>query len=253
MRWFYRIILAFQLLTRIPLRFKHAYEPEDYAASVYFFPVAGLTVGAVTALFYAICDIAGLYVIGYVLAAFIPVLLTGALHLDGMADTCDALFSVRGRERMLEIMHDPRLGVMGVCALVTDLIVRIALIIELSLILTPYSMEMVILILPVMGKISLIAGGALHTYARSEGMGKHHIDQMHQFHMLIAVAVGCVMVELLFNAAWMALVAVPLIVGVIAAWRFSRKLGGLTGDTLGALNELGEVFFLLAVLVWSKI
>ena len=214
MRWLYRIILAFQLLTRVPLRIKFEAEPEDYAASVYFFPVAGLAVGAVTALFYALSDLAGVYVLGYVLAVLIPVIITGALHLDGLADTCDAIFSVRDRERMLEIMRDPRLGVMGVCALVFDLIVRTALFIELSFILTPHSLTMIILVLPVMGKISLIAGGALHTYARDEGMGKHHINVMHEFHMLAAALLGGVLLEVLFNEAWTILVAVPLTVGV---------------------------------------
>ncbi|MFZ5974293.1 MAG: adenosylcobinamide-GDP ribazoletransferase [Bacillota bacterium] len=253
MRWLYRIIFAFQLLTRIPLPVKMDVQAEDYAYSIYFFPVVGAVVGAVAALFYALCTMAGLYVVGYFAAVFIPVLITGALHVDGLADTCDALFSVRSRERMLEIMSDPRLGVMGVCALVLDFLMRAALLIELSLVLTPYSMAMIIAVLPVMGKVSLITGGALHPYARKDGMGKNHIDQMHAFHMLVAAVLGGAVLEVLFNEAWIFLVVVPLSVGAFAAWRMARKLGGLTGDTLGALNELGEIFFLLGVLIWSKL
>jgi adenosylcobinamide-GDP ribazoletransferase len=253
MRWLFRVIFAFQLLTRIPLRVKIDAQAEDYAFSVYFFPVVGLAVGAIAALFYALCSMAGLYGLGFFAAVFLPVLITGALHVDGLADTCDALFSVRSRERMLEIMSDPRLGVMGVCALVFDLLIRAALFIELSFVLTPYSMAMIITVLPVMGKVSLITGGSLHSYARKDGMGKNHIDQMHASHMFVAAVLAGAMLEVLFKEAWIILAVVPLAVGAFAAWRMARKLGGLTGDTLGALNELGEIFFLFGVLIWSKL
>lgn len=251
MRWLFRIVFAFQLLTRIPLRMKTEAQAEDYAFSVYFFPVAALAVGGITALVYALCSMAGLYAIGGIAAVLLPVLITGALHIDGLADTCDALFSVRSKERMLEIMRDPRLGVMGACALVFDILIRAALIAELSSVLTTYSAAMIILVLPVMGKVSLITGGSLHPYARKDGMGKNHIDQMHAFHMLVAALVGGALLEVFFNEAWMFLVVIPLAVGAFAGWRMSKKLGGLTGDTLGALNELGEILFLLGVLVWS--
>lgn len=253
MRLLYRISLAFSCLTRIPVGIKGEMRPEDQAFSVYFFPVVGLLVGALSALVYTLCNMAGVYVAAYLMAVLVPVLLTGALHLDGLADTCDALFSVRDRERMLEIMRDPRLGVMGVCGLVFDILLRVVLVAELSMHLTPYSMAMVLTLTPMMGKLSLITGGSLHKYAQNGGMGKHYIDMMHAFHLLAAAAVAAGLLELLFNAYFVPLTVVPMAVGAFASWRFSRRLGGLTGDTLGALNELGEIFFLIAVLVMSRI
>ena len=70
-------------------------------------------------------------------------------------------------------------------------------------------------------------------------------------HMLIAVLLSSGMLRLLFNGAWSGLVVVPMVVGALAAWRIGQRLGGLTGDTLGTLNELGEGSFLFAVLLWS--
>jgi len=252
-RWITRVLLAFALLTRIPLRLKTEFDNEDFGYSVYFFPLAAAAVGALTALAYALCWSAGLYVLAIIAAVIMPVLITGALHLDGFADTCDALFSGRDRERMLEIMRDPRLGTMGTAAVVIELLLRAALFAELSSLLTPYGMIAVTGVMPLMGKLSLVTGGALHSYARAGGTGKHWIDRMNSTHMLVVALAGAALLEILFNEAWMSLAVVPIVVGAFTSWRLSRKLGGITGDTLGALNELGEIFFLAGVLVWVKL
>lgn len=252
-RWINRVLLAFTLLTRFPLRLIGDPQPEDYGGSVYFFPLAAAVVGAFTALVYALCWSAMLYVIAVAAAVLVPVLVTGALHIDGLADTCDGLFSGKDRSRMLEIMRDPRLGAMGTAALAADLLLRAALVAELSAVLTPYGMTAIVGLTPVMGKLALVTGGSLHPYARDEGTGKHWIDRMHAAHMFLAALIGGALLEVLFNEAWIFLAVVPLATGAFAAWRLSRKLGGLTGDTLGALNELGELFFLLGVLVWAKL
>lgn len=252
-RWIYRALLAFTLLTRIPLRLKAELQTEDFGYSVYFFPLAAAAVGAIAAFAFALCWSAGLYVLAIIVAVLLPVAVTGALHLDGLADTCDGLFSGKDRDGVLEIMRDPRLGTMGTAALVADLLLRTALIAELTAVLTPYGVAATVGVLPVMGKLALVAGGSLHPYARKSGTGKHWIDEMHAMHMLIAALIGGALLELLFNVGWIFLAAVPLFAGAFAAWRISRRLGGLTGDALGALNELGEVAFLLCVLVWARI
>jgi adenosylcobinamide-GDP ribazoletransferase len=252
-RFFYRVLLAFSMLTRIPLRLSAEPQHEDCGFAVYFFPLAAAAVGAVTALAYVLCWFAGLTLLAYAVAVLVPVLITGALHLDGLADTCDGIFSGKDRERMLLIMRDSRLGTMGAAALFFDLLLRVALLFELSAILTTYSMAVIVGVLPVMGKLSLVAGGALHPYARSEGTGKHWIDKMNATHMLMCALIGGALLQVFFNEGWIFLAVVPLAAGAFAAWRFSRRLGGLTGDTLGALNELGELLFLAGVLVWARL
>ena len=178
------------------------------------------------------------------------VLVTGALHLDGLADTCDRIFKRKGRNACSKSCAIPgwaRWGrALSTCCFASRSFRAFA-------ILTTYSMAVIVGVLPVMGKLSLVAGGALHPYARSEGTGKHWIDQMNATHMFMSALIGGALLQVFFNEGWIFLAVVPLAAGAFAAWRFSRRLGGLTGDTLGALNELGELLFLAGVLVWARL
>ncbi len=253
-RFFCRVLLAFSMLTRIPLRLSAEPQHEDCGFAVYFFPLAAAAVGAVTALAYVLCWFAGLTLLAYAVAVLVPVLVTGALHLDGLADTCDGIFSGKGRERMLEIMRDSRLGTMGAAALFFDLLLRVALLFELSAILTTYSMAVIVGVLPVMWQALPSSRAARCTRRPERGStGKHWIDQMNATHMFMSALIGGALLQVFFNEGWIFLAVVPLAAGAFAAWRFSRRLGGLTGDTLGALNELGELLFLAGVLVWARL
>ncbi|HQJ31558.1 MAG TPA: adenosylcobinamide-GDP ribazoletransferase, partial [Syntrophales bacterium] len=112
------LLAAFQFLTTIPLPGGKGTGEGDIAGSLPFFPVVGLLIGMAAAAGDFVFSLLFPPGVAAVLTVLLLVLITGGLHLDGLADTADGIFSVRNRERMLEIMRDSRIGTMGVLAVV---------------------------------------------------------------------------------------------------------------------------------------
>ena len=111
-----QLLLMLQFFSRLPLPWQLTVTEEDFHQGILFLPLVGLLLGAVNALAYWLGAMLG----GRELAALAAIVsnlwLTGAFHLDGLADTCDGIYSSRKRERMLEIMKDSRVGTNGACA-----------------------------------------------------------------------------------------------------------------------------------------
>jgi adenosylcobinamide-GDP ribazoletransferase len=253
-------IAAFQFLTRIPIPVQVAFEPRVLTRSVIYFPLAGALIGWCTA-----CS-------GWLLSLFLPPLpaavlalviwiaLSGALHLDGWMDTADGVLSHRPRERMLEIMKDSRVGAMGVIAAVLLLLLKASLLAEL-LLSGPAPAELALLaIIPVWSRTWMSAAIAGWRGARQgEGIGALFAGVTWK-QAAAALLLCCVCSVLaLIAGGWPAgavllfIIAAMLLTvvcgSVLAIW-LNRKLGGLTGDTYGAMNEAVEVVLLLAAVAW---
>lgn len=244
------LILAIQFLTRIPINVSIETRENSFAESVVWFPIAGLLVGVFNALVFwgASQLLPGVFSI--VCAVLANVLITGGLHVDGLADTCDGIFSARKKERMLEIMKDSRIGTNGTIAVVFDILVRIALLSSLAqekvlwvLILAPVTAKA---ILPLIMKISV--------YARAEGMGGLFLGKQKWIRTIIAFLIG---VTAAFGAlglnGLLCFFSALLIAFLFRSYMYA-KLQGMTGDTIGATNEVVEMVFLFsAALLWRQI
>ena len=243
------ILIAVQFLTVFRVRDDLAETPLDMAASVAWFPVAGLGLGGVVALF------------GYLFASVFPAPVTGllmvlvlalgcqGLHLDGLADTADAMFSHRDRDRKLAIMKDSAIGVFGALALIFAVGLKALLLADLA-----YSPggAAVVLLFPVWGRMAGSVVASLSRYARAEGgLGQAFVDLAGPRELIISGSL-----TLLFSIIIMGLsglicalsVALFAVVGV-EYWR--RKLGGVTGDIIGTTIETGELFGLLVASILS--
>lgn len=246
-----RFALAVTFLTRLPLPVRGEVTPADLRASLGWYPLVGLGLGLLGW---------GLYLAGNavfpppVTAVLVIVLLemcTGALHLDGLMDTCDGVGSNAPRARALEIMKDSRVGAMGVFGALAVLLLKAAALASLN----PARPEQALLAL---------GGGwaaaralpswnvLLFRYARAEGTGKAFTEGASIWPlfaaMLIAVCAGAALGWL--NGA--ALVAAAILLPLLMQAFIARKLGGLTGDVYGFGIELGEVIALLAAIVLSR-
>ena len=184
------------------------------------------------------------------LALAIVTVLTGGLHLDGLGDTFDALGSRAGRERALEIMRDSRIGSYGVLALGFVLGLKAVLLLAL-----PGSLETMIWGLALAltaGRWGMTIGCALGTYARKEGLGAYFVADTGFRHVCAGavVPVACALWHPRIVSDGTALAAVAGAAVMAWAWTgfCTRRFGGVTGDTLGATNELSEltVLFLLS-------
>lgn len=213
-----------------------------FVRSVRWYPYVGLLIGGILVGLSAVFDGRFPPAVTGVLLVIGEIVLTGGLHLDGLMDTADGLLSGRDPERKLEIMKDSRVGAMGVIALVCLFSLKWALLSALVA-----RDPLLLLVMPAMGRAAVVWAIAKYPPARREGMGAVLAGRIHLSQL--AVAGAAVLLPL---ALWRWQGVVMLVVCGLAAWRMlsgiSGKLGGLTGDTYGAVCEVTEVVFLLTAL-----
>jgi len=244
------LLAAFQFLTTIPLPGGKGTGEGDIAGSLPFFPVVGLLIGMAAAAGDFVFSLLFPPGVAAVLTVLLLVLITGGLHLDGLADTADGIFSVRNRERMLEIMRDSRIGTMGVLAVVFLLALKIAALAPLVHI----QRLGIIILMPIAGRTAMLLMLTALPYARKDGgLASLFIRRRSWLNPLFAM-IFMVCTGLFLGAeGWLPTPGAGLILsvtGVAAAALVialvHRKLGGFTGDTVGAVAELTETAVALA-------
>ena len=238
--------LALQLLTRLPIPSSSLpLRPEELGLSVLFFPAVGLIIGALLAgLHTALWLIDPGVLAALVLATW--VLLTGGLHLDGLADTADAWIGGQGnRDRTLAIMKDPRSGPIAIVAIVLVLLAKFA---ALQALLASDA-RVVLLLTPVLGRTVVVLLLITTPYIHSDGLGAPYANNLPRQ--------SCSLLVLLIAAATIAFLdwqGGALLGGLgigflgLRYWLLTR-LGGITGDTLGAACELAETVALLTLVL----
>ena len=238
--------LAFMSRLPVPYRWSQGLEVEQYSRGIVMFPWVGMVLGTLAAaVFLLLAPWCGtpLAALFYVLALAV---LTGGFHLDGLADTCDGLFSARTREKMLEIMRDSRLGTHGGLGLIFVLVAKVLVVNELAL--RGYSMLPVLILASVAGRSAVVLLMYRQRYARDTGLGNIFIGKIGLKQTAVTLLTGAVLCFLLLpGAGLLAWFITTLGIGLIGM-SIKRTLRGQTGDTLGAAIELGEVIFLLALL-----
>ena len=238
------LLIALQFLTCLPVRLNGKPEPQQVGKSLLYYPLVGLLIGSLLWLLdMALGSSAAPLKAALLLTAWVA--LTGALHLDGLADSADAWLGGGGdRERTLAIMKDPRSGPAAVVVLVLLLLLKfVALWVLLA-----EGGELALLLAPVLGR-SAVLGLFLGTpYVRQGGLGQglaEHLPRGQVTGALIAAVLLCLV---LVDAGWLALLVAGG-VGWLARRAMCRRIGGTTGDTAGALLELVECSVLVALAV----
>ncbi|MFC3395141.1 adenosylcobinamide-GDP ribazoletransferase [Brenneria rubrifaciens] len=242
-------LAALQFMTRIPVPecWTQGLAMRQYARGIVCFPLIGLIVGAMAgSVFTLLAPWCGLPLaaLAYVLAL---ALITGAFHLDGLADTCDGVFSARQREKMLEIMRDSRLGANGGLALIFIVAAKVLVVSELAL--RGTSMLAMLMAAPVAGRTAIVLLMYRQRYAREgQGLGNVYIGQVNAGETLATLIGGALLVGLTGQARALPSLGITLLIIWLMGVYLRRRLGGQTGDTLGAAVEVGELVFLLALL-----
>ncbi|MDR0269799.1 adenosylcobinamide-GDP ribazoletransferase [Paenibacillus sp.] len=254
---------AFQFLSRFPVRAQLDYTPELFRQSTRFYSLVGAAIGLVVWCSAAAASYLLPPLPAAVLILTLWVTLTGGLHLDGWMDTADGLLSYRSREKMLEIMKDSRVGAMGVIACVLLLLLKLSLIYSL---LTGGWPPLLILLPPIWSRWFMVHAMASWPMARGkEGLAGGNFNGMEKRHSLAAVPGAALLTGvaasffpllgvgdftfLQAGLAWLLLPTTAWAFGTWAARRMTAKLGGLTGDTYGALNEGIETVLLLVLVM----
>jgi len=243
------LLATVRFLTILPTPGKCATTAEDFAGALWWFPVAGLGIGAAAAgLAWALWQ-----VLPPLPAAVLLVLamtaVSGALHMDGLADTADGFLSSRPKERILEIMKDSHIGAMGVIAIVAALLLKVA---ALSQFVEAEKIWPVVLLMPLAGRCMMVPAIVLMPYARPEGglgalFGGARSPWPAVWALLVLGGVGWLVAEM---AGLVCLGAVLLVTLLFSLWS-RRKIGGATGDTFGATCELCEIAVALTFIMVS--
>lgn len=238
------LICAWQFLTAVPVsREVHDPAPEELAGSMSWYPFVGILLGGLL----AVTDVLlGRWLPREVVAALLILLLvamTRGLHQDGLADTLDGLAGGRMPADRLTIMRDPRIGAIGATGLFLSLILRYS-----ALVSVPEAFRFpVLLCMPAIGRWGMVVGAYGASYARAEGgLAAPFLAHLSAKHILGAtVVILCLMVWSFGVVPAMTALLIGGLLSRLATIFCCHFFGGVTGDTLGATNELTEVSFLL--------
>ncbi|MEK7476055.1 MAG: adenosylcobinamide-GDP ribazoletransferase [Candidatus Coatesbacteria bacterium] len=236
--------IALQFLTVIPVRIRAAFGGPELARAMAWFPVVGALLGLLAAgVLVGWTRFVGPGAAAAVAVAVLAVV-TGGLHLDGVADLADALGSHKSREEKLRIMDDSRIGAMGAATVALVLILKVALIASL-----PRSIAWTALVaMAAASRCAMLVPAVAFPYARREGgTAAPFVEYLGPVTVAVAVALTAALAGGLFHVAGLVATTVVLVAAWLAGAVAARALGGITGDVLGAVNELGELVWLAAL------
>jgi len=241
-------------LTKFPVPSPYEFREDDLAKGVIFAPVVGVLIGVIPAFAYYFLSAAGHIYLAAAAAVTLGIIVTGALHLDGLADTADGFFSYRSRERILEIMRDSRIGTNAAISLIVIFMMKYSVLVSLSAENGFFSL----IAAPAAARMTIAWSTGLSSYARSEdGMGKTMVEKTGWRGIVITSVVTWLVISALFRFSLILLPAVIVLSSAAFASLFAyysfKKIGGMTGDVIGAVIELTEIIILILFMFFETI
>ena len=237
-----RLLAALALLTRIPVR--RAFDGRDVGRASVFYPLIGAGIGGLQLALWHVAGQRLPSLVGAVLLVAFSAWLTRGLHLDGVADFVDGLGGGASREEALRIMRDSRIGAFGAMALILVLAAKIAALDALGNAIYP-----AVVLAPALSRWSLVVLSFTMPYARKDGgLTSAVTDHVRWLELVgasvLSIGLVCATSARLGLGMWGGVALVSVVVALIAR----SRLGGVTGDVLGANVELAEAAALVAAL-----
>ena len=247
-----RFISILQFMTRIPINIDTGFD-EEFHKTITYFPLVGLVLGV---LIYIIGLVSGIFFDSFITSIIVTlalVILTGGLHIDGLGDTFDAIYSYRDKERMLEIMKDSRLGTNSLLAIMFLILLKIGFIYSII----NNNLLWTVIFMPVVARLGVIVMMYKTVTPRENGMGNLLIGKASTSMFTIAILYTIILMigisKLIFLASTFE--AMMLISTIIILFIFNNlfkkhiyiKIDGVTGDILGCTIELGELIYLFCI------
>ena len=254
---------AMAFLTRIPaVNLSAALKKNNQQisqTSLYFYPLVGMIIGSILFFIYCICtwqvsnpsagfDSSSLIIAGLILTVWC--LITGGLHLDGLADAADAWVGGYGeKQRTLDIMKDPTVGPMGAMLVVLVLLLKFSALVVLVDKFESWLLLGALISIPMLARFSIIPLFYFTPYVRKKGLGSN-LKQSISPVIFVAVATLCTLLSVVFLQQKALLILVLLV--AILLWArniMMQRIGGTTGDTAGAMIEVQETLLLAALVL----
>lgn len=238
-------LAAAQFLTIFPIRLKKEITPEEFNKTLVYFPVVGLFLG----LFLIFIEYAGAYflpasILKICLIVFV-IVVTGGLHLDGLADTVDAVASGKKGEDALKLMKKGTIGPVGAAAIIISLAIKYLVLMEFF----GLRLYAILLLFPLMGRMGIVAGCFLFPYARNFGTAKFFIGKHNRVEFTIAFIISFIAGAFIMGIRGLFILASIIFIVNVFGRYLTNRFGGITGDSLGFMNECGELVFLIGATV----
>jgi adenosylcobinamide-GDP ribazoletransferase len=223
---------------------------ENLANSMAFFPLVGMLMGVLLVLLrrlFHYLPVSSL--VGDTLVLIFWIWLSGGLHLDGFADSVDGFLGGHNKEEILKIMKDSSTGAKGVVALISLLLLKLVLLVEMPLFLK----DIALFFTPTIGRWSMVIAAFLGKPARlKNSMGKLFMDYVSWREVILASLTMVVIGILLFRLYFLPLVMVGIGLVLLILKYSQKRIGGISGDILGAINEIVELFCLLVICLLNQ-
>jgi len=213
----------------------------NLAESMAYFPLAGLLIGTLLYIGYGL-----LYpylperLVNLILIALI-VAITGGLHIDGFMDTVDGIAGGKNRDDILRIMRDSPLGAIGAAAVILLILLKWEALNSIG----HADKKTALLLMPVLGRWSMVLLARLSPYAREEGLALSFVDGLTAGVLACAFSVTLFLTAFFYGYAGIILLIIVSVISYVASLWFNKKTGGITGDVIGACGEVTELSVLL--------
>jgi len=242
------LLAAFQFLSIIPIKIREIND-ETIANSMIFFPLVGLAIGAIlTGIFSALLYSGLSQFAANIILIVMLIALTGGMHLDGLSDSADAFLSRKNKEQMLLIMRDSHAGVMGILSIICVILLKIALLISLDIALEPIAL----LLMCVISRWSMVFSIYLFPYSRAEGKAKSFADGINTKILSYATLITFATAFSIWGFKGMLIIVITALCVYLFGIFTKKEIGGITGDTIGATNEIAEITVLLCALIMQR-
>ena len=245
-----RFIGLLQFMTRIPIKANVGFD-EEFHKSIVYFPLVGFVIGLISFFIGSLAIRIFDPFITSILIVAGEVILTGGLHIDGLGDTFDAIYSNRDKERMLEIMKDSRLGTNSLLAILFLVLIKIGLLNSAI----NSNLMCLIIFMPMISRLGVIVMLYKTVTPRKVGMGNIFIGKATLGMFITAIVYTIVIIVAISKFIFLStdFNIIRLLLSIVAVMIFDylfknhiyKKIDGVTGDILGCTIELGELIFLL--------
>jgi adenosylcobinamide-GDP ribazoletransferase len=244
-------LAAVMFLTRLPVSRFHQFRDEDLVSSTIYFPVVGALIGLAGGLALLASAITPSFV-AVLISMLLTICLTGGLHEDGLADSADGLIGGLDSRSRLEIMKDSRIGTYGALALWLSLTMKLVLVQSLLAVNLVTAVRTSV-IAHCLGRAATVALLARLPYVRSEPSKSSHFGNKVTFRQLaVAIVFATVLSLLLLGVQGVLCLAAAVVVTFVCGLYFKNKIAGITGDCLGAANQLVELSAYLSLVALQK-
>lgn len=246
-------LVALQFLTRVSVKKSLRATDRELANSAAFFPIVGLFIGGTQVLVFFVSDRLFSPSVTAFFLLIIPIILTGAFHIEGLGDMADGFLGGKDKENTLRIMKDSHVGTMGMIAVVCLILAKYIFLHEILQNLSPLLITGVLLLVPSLSRWGMVIAAGVSQYARPSrytgGLGRVFTEGMGKKITLLSGFIPVVAAAVYLRIMGGLCVVITILLAFTASWLAKRRINGVTGDVLGGINEVTEVLLLLSVII----